>query len=112
MDGLLGESYVNQVKTHVVDSGSSSRPHDGAAKRRCRQVQWIHHRGHPRLQHHHCGPGLFIGSTSEMGRGDARPGVSEGEYASSGDGEYVGNFTERGPGACFIKDGTASELPT
>ncbi len=58
------------------------------------------------------GPGLFIGSTSEKGPGDAYLGVSEGEYPCFEDGEYVGNFTEKGPGVCFIKDQTVAELPT
>ena len=58
------------------------------------------------------GPGLFIGSTVEKGPGDARLGVSEGESPCLQDGEYEGDFTEKGPGICYIKEHTVSELPT
>ncbi len=41
------------------------------------------------------GPGVYIGNASENGDGDAILGIEDG-------GDYDGNFTEKGPGTCFI----------
>ena len=58
------------------------------------------------------GPGLFIGSVLEKGPGDAHLGISEGEFPCWQDGEYEGDFAEKGPGICYIKEHTVPELPT